>query len=152
IRTTGEHPFWVRGRGWVACAELRAGDLLSGHDGRWLAVEDLLDTGEYETVYNLRAADFHTYFVGCDGWGFSVWAHNTCTPQEAAKAIKELRELRQAPGINHRWRAAIDQEIAYYETFVRSNFVEVQHVTPGRGSKPAVTRTVYKNTTDFDGG
>jgi len=23
-------------------------------------------------------ADWHTYFVGCDEWGFSVWAHNTC--------------------------------------------------------------------------
>jgi len=21
-------------------------------------------------------ADWHTYFVGCDEWGFSVWAHN----------------------------------------------------------------------------
>jgi hypothetical protein len=27
-------------------------------------------------VYNLRVADWHTYFVGCDEWGFSVWAHN----------------------------------------------------------------------------
>jgi hypothetical protein len=42
-----------------------------------VAVEDLLDTGEYETVYNLRVADFHTYFVGCQEWGFSVWAHNS---------------------------------------------------------------------------
>jgi hypothetical protein len=41
-----------------------------------VAVEDLLDTGEYETVYNLRVADFHTYFVGCQEWAFSVWAHN----------------------------------------------------------------------------
>jgi hypothetical protein len=23
-------------------------------------------------------ADWHTYFVGCDEWGFSVWAHNSC--------------------------------------------------------------------------
>jgi hypothetical protein len=23
-------------------------------------------------------ADYHTYFVGCQEWGFSVWAHNTC--------------------------------------------------------------------------
>ena len=21
-------------------------------------------------------ADFHTYFVGCEEWGFAVWAHN----------------------------------------------------------------------------
>src|SRR5262249_40864684 len=39
-------------------------------------VEGVEDTGEFATVYNLRVADFHTYFVGCDAWGFSVWAHN----------------------------------------------------------------------------
>ena len=52
--------------------------MLSTHDGRWLPVEDVLDTGEYETVYNMRVADHHTYFVGMEAWGFGVWAHNTC--------------------------------------------------------------------------
>jgi hypothetical protein len=46
-----------------------------------VAVEDLLDTGEYETLYNLRVADHHTYFVGSREWGFSVWAHNACVYQ-----------------------------------------------------------------------
>lgn len=36
----------------------------------------MFDTGCWETVYNFRVADWHTYFVGCDEWGFSVWAHN----------------------------------------------------------------------------
>jgi RHS repeat-associated protein len=76
IRTTPEHPFYVQGKGWLPGGQLVVGDLLLGHDGRWVAVEDLLDTGEYATVYNLRVADFHTYFVGCNEWGFSVWAHN----------------------------------------------------------------------------
>jgi hypothetical protein len=76
IRTTAEHPFWVQGEGWLPAGQLRVGDLLVGHDGRWVEVEDVLDTGEYETVYNLRIADYHTYFVGCEEWGFSVWAHN----------------------------------------------------------------------------
>jgi hypothetical protein len=78
IRTTGEHPFWVRGRGWVAARELLAGDLLGGHDGGWVAVDEVFDTGVTETVYNLRIADCHTYFVGAEYWGFSVWAHNAC--------------------------------------------------------------------------
>jgi len=76
IRTTPEHPFWVRGRGWVPAGELKLGELLSSHDGQWVAVEDLLDTGEWETVYNLRVADYHTYFVGSREWQFSAWAHN----------------------------------------------------------------------------
>ncbi len=72
IRTTGEHPFWVRGKGWTAANQLHIGDELSSHDGQWVRVEDLLDTGEWETVYNLRVADFHTYFVGSPSWIASV--------------------------------------------------------------------------------
>jgi hypothetical protein len=30
---------------------------------QWIAVEDLLDTGEAEAVYNFRIAVYHTYFV-----------------------------------------------------------------------------------------
>jgi hypothetical protein len=76
IRTTAEHPFYARGRGWVACHELAVGDWLLAEDGHWVTVEDLLDTGCWETVYNLQVADSHTYFVGCGEWGFAVWAHN----------------------------------------------------------------------------
>src|SRR4029434_4769871 len=63
-------------KGWVPANKLEVGDTLLTEDGRWVAVEDVLDTGEWETVYNLRVADYHTYFVGCDEWGFSVWAHH----------------------------------------------------------------------------
>jgi hypothetical protein len=40
-----------------------------------LTVDDLLPTGEIETVYNLRIADFSTYFVGSREWGFGAWVH-----------------------------------------------------------------------------
>jgi hypothetical protein len=76
IRTTAEHPFWVNGKGWLPARQLKAGDWLRSHDGQWIAVEGLADTGEYQKVYNLQIADFHTYFVGSCRWGFSVWAHN----------------------------------------------------------------------------
>ena len=77
IRTTAEHPFWVKDKGWTEATRLTTGDLLSSHDGQWIAVEEVYHSGEYETVYNLRVADYHTYFVGGESWGFSVWAHNT---------------------------------------------------------------------------
>src|SRR5262249_56972578 len=70
IRTTGEHPFFVRGEGWVSARDLRPGDLLSSHDGGWVPVEEVFDTGAWETVYNLRVADHHTYFVGDRDWQF----------------------------------------------------------------------------------
>jgi hypothetical protein len=78
IRTTAEHPFYAHEKGWVNANQLAVGDWLLAENGHWLVVEDLLDTGEYEAVYNCRVADHHTYFVGSEEWGFSVWAHNAC--------------------------------------------------------------------------
>jgi hypothetical protein len=39
-------------------------------------VEELVFTDTIGRVYNLRVADFHTYFVGDKAWRFSLWAHN----------------------------------------------------------------------------
>lgn len=76
IHTTPEHPFYVQARGWTAAGDLQAGDLLATRDGRWLPLEAAHNTGRVETVYNLRIADWHTYFVGSGEWGFGVWVHN----------------------------------------------------------------------------
>jgi hypothetical protein len=77
IETTAEHPFWVRGMGWINAGELHTGNELLSADGRWITLERVQDLGKIETVYNLRIADYHTYFLGCEHWGFSVWSHNT---------------------------------------------------------------------------
>ncbi len=91
IRTTAEHPFYEKSKGWVACQELVAGEELLCEDGSWVSVGEVFDTGCWETVYNLRVADFHTYFVGCDEWGFAVWAHNAYTAEERAALHDALR-------------------------------------------------------------
>lgn len=69
--------------------EVVAGDKFVSHDGQCVDVEEVYETGENETVYNLRVADYHTYFVGDSReWGFSVWAHNAaCTVDEVKKAV-----------------------------------------------------------------
>jgi hypothetical protein len=78
IRTTDEHPFWILGKGWTRTVDLQIGDMLVGHDGQTNAVEDILETGACDSVYNFRVADHRTYFVGDAHWGFTVWAHNAC--------------------------------------------------------------------------
>jgi hypothetical protein len=90
IRTTAEHPFWVAGVGWIAAGELKPGQLLSSHDGNWLPVEAVTFTGECVPVYNVRVEEDHTYFVGCDEWGFSVWAHNACIYRAGTLGQKNL--------------------------------------------------------------
>src|SRR5262249_31671002 len=59
------------------------------HDGQWVPVDDLSDSGHSATVYNVRIAGYHTYFVGSRDWGFSVWAHNVCMSKDQ-QALKEL--------------------------------------------------------------
>ncbi len=76
IRTTPEHPFFDKSRGWIEAGALQEGDEVRTDSG-WATVEDVFDTGEYETVYNLRVAEHHTYFVGEECWGWCAWAHNT---------------------------------------------------------------------------
>jgi len=76
IGTTSEHPFWVLGKGWLPAGDAMPGDILIGHDGQQVVLTSK-EIGEWATVYNMRIADWHTYFVGCAEWGFDVWAHNT---------------------------------------------------------------------------
>ena len=82
IKTTAEHPFYVPAQGmFVAAGELQVGEHLVGHDGKLVQIESIGSTGEVTTVYNLRVADFHTYFVGGGLWGFDVWVHNASYKQ-----------------------------------------------------------------------
>ncbi len=78
ITTTAEHPFFAEGQGWVPVRELNCGSRVLGLDGEWLLVDGVDDNGLVATVYNFRIANWHTYFVGTEEWGFSVWAHNIC--------------------------------------------------------------------------
>jgi hypothetical protein len=76
IRTTREHPFYVDGQGWTCAFELKPGNQLVSDIGQRITVESIIETGEVAPLYNIRVADFHTYFVGSRSWGFSVWVHN----------------------------------------------------------------------------
>jgi len=68
IRTTHEHPFFVTGKGWTTANELRVGDRLLCADRTTVAVEAVIDTGEWEAVYNLRVADRQLAEMPADGF------------------------------------------------------------------------------------
>ncbi len=77
IKTTAEHPFYVPAQQrFVPAGELKAGDELVSHDGHLITVASVCSTEAVTTVYNLRVADHHTYFVGDNDWGWDVWVHN----------------------------------------------------------------------------
>ena len=105
IRTTGEHAFFVRGRGWTAAHDLMPGDRLRSHDGKLVVLDKVVALEEEMPVYNLRVAEYHTYFVASREWGFSVWAHNTYRSR-----IHDDRGLiRQAEAAGRTHQASIDR-------------------------------------------
>ena len=53
IRTTMGHPFWVVAKGWVPAQALAVGDRLVGHDNQQVTIEKVVETNQWETVYNL---------------------------------------------------------------------------------------------------
>jgi hypothetical protein len=92
VRTTAEHPVFAWGKGWVPAGSLHEGDRLRSHDGKMVRVEAVLYTGEQVEVYNLHVAQWHTYFVGCQEWDFSLWAHNTEPAADGANTCSNAPE------------------------------------------------------------
>jgi len=113
IRTTGEHPFYVRGKGWLPAGEMRPGDEVIGKEGERTAVASVEETGKAETVYNCHVGDWHTYFVGGLEWEFSVWAHNAncrvVTPDEGGETYVYLEGVEKP--IQFKNRAAAEKWI-----------------------------------------
>ncbi|NER08481.1 MAG: hypothetical protein F6K17_41080, partial [Okeania sp. SIO3C4] len=72
LKVTGEHPFYVKNRGWVYAEKLLPGDEVFTSSGGWLRVSNGTWLPERHTVYNFEVDGFHTYFVG----GAGVWVHN----------------------------------------------------------------------------
>jgi len=119
IRVTLEHPFYVRGKGWVAASKLQPGDELRTPADRFVAVTSVEDRGDSVPVFNLHVAEHHTYFVGGGEWQFSILAHNSSgeegtavpvsflgqssVPELIARINRQKRELDEyfAAGQNH---------------------------------------------------
>ncbi|MDR2407219.1 MAG: hypothetical protein LBE13_03790, partial [Bacteroidales bacterium] len=81
IRATKEHPFYVKGKGWVIAEELQIGDVCrSVTDTEIILVAKELES-EPVPVFNFEVQNTHTYFVGENGTE-NVLVHNECTWQE----------------------------------------------------------------------
>jgi intein/homing endonuclease len=129
IETTAEHPFWVPNRGaWVPAGELEPGDYVQTRDRRWLPVEAVTETGRVEQLYNFRIADYHTYFVGSEEWGFSVWAHNQYHSsgwREGARKIMGWEADTHHALLSNGWRALRDGE-ANFRQWAKNKMSDAQ--------------------------
>jgi hypothetical protein len=77
IHATKEHPFYVKGKGWVPAGDLQIGDVCrSASDMEIILVAKEFEP-EFVPVYNFEVENLHSYFVG-NNIAKSVLVHNSC--------------------------------------------------------------------------
>ncbi|WBW98162.1 polymorphic toxin-type HINT domain-containing protein [Oceanirhabdus sp. W0125-5] len=104
IRTTSEHPFWTKNRGWVGAKELTEEDILEDAEENEIYLEsiEIKQFDEPINVYNFEVKDFHTYYVSEE----FVLVHNKCKGIKNlaencsidSKVLKELKRMGQKVG------------------------------------------------------
>ena len=99
LRTTAEHPFWIKDAGWKKASLLTVGDLLLDLNNEILKVLEADPQGILETVYNIEVAELHTYHAGSLG----VWVHNgNCSSRtEADERPMEINSEMNLVGMRH---------------------------------------------------
>ncbi len=104
IEATGEHPFWVEGKGWVQTSALAVNDEIEALKSEDLVVQSITQRPGAFSAYNFEVADFHTYFVGEDG----AWVHNANCGRAGRQ--QRLQELGNDPKLGSADRGWIKQE------------------------------------------
>lgn len=72
IEATGDHPFYVVGKGWTPARECGIGTSIVTRAGPSVQVESVERHERDETVFNLSVEDDYSFFVGKTG----AWTHN----------------------------------------------------------------------------
>jgi hypothetical protein len=95
IHTTDEHPFFVKGTGFVPAKDLNRGDEIETLSGKYVGLKKQVALLKTTYVYNLTVEDFHTYFVSVD----RVWVHNTAgTCKEIAAEATFMSKVKYIDG------------------------------------------------------
>ena len=76
LQCTANHPFQVKGKGWLDACNLQPGDVVYTKDWHTVVVKsvNLIEFDEPVDVFNFEVEDCHTYFVG----GSLLLVHNSC--------------------------------------------------------------------------
>lgn len=124
IKTTPDHPFYVKDVGFVKAGDLYVGDKVLDSNGTVFVIENMETetTDMPTTVYNFQVQDFHTYHVG----NYGILVHNAGndyglrhTPEQQ-KLIKEGRAMGKKGGVSR-----ADAE-SYVDRCKRQGFNEQQ--------------------------
>jgi hypothetical protein len=90
---TSDHPFWVRGRGWVAAQHLTTGEELQGFGAMPIRVASVRQARPPLPVFNFEVNGCHNYFVGDPG----VLVHNESALDQAEAPPRPAAPARPRP-------------------------------------------------------
>lgn len=94
IRTTFDHPFYVKDEGFIVAGKLYIGDKLFDSNSKTVIVENVQfeNTDEPIKVYNFQVEDFHTYHVG----SYGVCVHNASDAYKILRKASPSAEIKDA--------------------------------------------------------
>ncbi|MFB6367845.1 polymorphic toxin-type HINT domain-containing protein [Paenibacillus elgii] len=129
IEVTGEHPFWLDGKGWTFVKDLKVGDLLVSSDGSKLAIDKIEKEPREATVYNFMVSEYQSYFVS----NLGIWVHNCFVSPALAISDKKagqklVQHLRDDWGLDPSVAANRDW-MKNYVTDIHANYNEVRQGT-----------------------
>ncbi|BAC88152.1 polymorphic toxin-type HINT domain-containing protein [Gloeobacter violaceus] len=91
LTVTGEHPFFLKDKGWTAAERLKSGERVQAADGKWLRVAGLEAQPHRQRTYNLEVEGDHTFFVGHN----QAWVHNECPLFKLnTRVVEQLKDKR----------------------------------------------------------
>jgi RHS repeat-associated protein len=159
MEVTDNHPYRVRGAGWVEAAQLRPGMEIESYDQSGLTVIELKPLGRVQLTYNFTVGDYHTYFAG----HAKAFVHNCSCLAKGTKSVGEAgADLAQDLGRNRvSARTAggkqIDIDLAGKGHFDKATgkVVETPHVhtsdlNVGRNGKVSASNTTVRPATMND--
>ena len=124
IICTGEHPFYVEGRGFVFAKNLKINDKLLQNSGKYATIKEIKiqKLVKDEITYNFEVADFHTYYVS----NLNILVHNTC---KVDLVIKET--LNGKGNITSKYSLTPDEALEAGQKFLGKHYTEIGK--PGSG-------------------
>jgi RHS repeat-associated protein len=96
LLTTDEHPFFVRGKGFIDAEDLNEGDVVQLAGGASATVTENRIVEKAQLAHNFTVANDHTYFVG----ETKVWVHN-CSSARLASSLQAAGFARPVQSAAH---------------------------------------------------
>lgn len=141
IKTTYEHPFMVKNRGWIAAEELNPGDRIIVQGGSIGVVESVQIRSQSTRMYNLTVAIAHTFFVGKQQW----LVHNACYKHYYKGVVDTTIDAEGQSGVDQLGRLYTDRDPADPEGKKRLvSWFNLLHSTVALAKVEGITYVTYR--------